>query len=177
MTPSQVSGSMRQRGGLAELRSPLPVSDERDLSDLIQMALQDRASGDVHEDAWKRVDVEELVIRLRGLLHRLEYLTPQRDVLVVGDLELDDASRAVTRAGASISLTSTEFELLHYLMRRQGRAVSRKEILARVWNYDFGGRTGIVDLYVSYLRKKVDAGRAPMIHTVRGVGYLLKSAE
>jgi two-component system response regulator TrcR len=62
-------------------------------------------------------------------------------------------------------------------MRHQRRAVSRKEILDRVWNYDFGGRTGIVDLYVSYLRKKVDAGRAPMIHTVRGIGYLLRSAD
>jgi two-component system response regulator TrcR len=112
------------------------------------------------------------------VLCRSAYPPPARaEEVIVGDLELDGASRAVTRAGSSISLTSTEFELLRYLMLHQGRAVSRKEILARVWNYDFGGRSGIVDLYVSYLRKKVDAGRAPMIHTVRGVGYLLRSAE
>ncbi len=123
----------------------------------------------------KPFNLEELVARLRGLLRRSAYLTPAADeVLSVGDLELDGASRNVTRAGTSISLTSTEFELLRYLMRNPRRAVGRQEILDRVWNYDFGGRSSIVDLYVSYLRKKVDAGHPPMIHTVRGVGYILR---
>ena len=80
----------------------------------------------------------------------------------------------VARAGKPISLTSTEFELLRFLMRNQGRALTRTEILDRVWNYDFAGRTSIVDLYISYLRKKIDAGMEPMIHTVRGVGYMLR---
>jgi two-component system, OmpR family, response regulator TrcR len=80
----------------------------------------------------------------------------------------------VTRAGQSISLSATEFELLRYLMRHARRAVGRQEILDRVWNYDFGGKSSIVDLYVSYLRKKVDAG-PPLIHTVRGVGYVLRA--
>jgi two-component system response regulator TrcR len=126
----------------------------------------------------KPFNLEELVARLRGLLRRSAYLTPASDeTLTVGDLELVGASRAVSRAGTPISLSSTEFELLRYLMRHARRAVDRQEILDRVWNYDFGGKSSIVDLYVSYLRKKIDAGRAPMIHTVRGVGYLVRPAE
>jgi two-component system response regulator TrcR len=97
--------------------------------------------------------------------------------LTVGDLELDGASHEVTRGGDPIALTSTEFELLRFLMRNPRKALTRKEILHRVWDYDFGGRSSIVDLYVSYLRKKVDAQREPMIHTVRGVGYMLRPAE
>jgi two-component system response regulator TrcR len=90
---------------------------------------------------------------------------------------LDSATREVTRGDEPISLTSTEFELLRFLMRNPRRALSRKEILQRVWDYDFGGRSSIVDLYVSYLRKKIDAGREPMLQTVRGVGYMLRSSE
>lgn len=93
----------------------------------------------------------------------------------MGDLFLDSAGHCVTRAGQLISLSSTEFELLRYLMRHARRAVGRQEILDRVWNYDFGGKSSIVDLYVSYLRKKVDAGHPPLIHTVRGVGYVLRA--
>jgi two-component system, OmpR family, response regulator TrcR len=125
----------------------------------------------------KPFSLEELVARLRGLIRRSAYLTPEADEsLTVGDLELDAASRTVTRGGDPISLTSTEFELLRYLMRHPRRALGREEILDRVWNYDFGGRSSIVDLYVSYLRKKIDSGRAPMLHTVRGVGYALRPA-
>jgi two-component system response regulator TrcR len=176
MTTSQVSGSTRRQAVLGEVPRTLPVGDERALSNLIRMALRDDGWGiDVAHDA---AEFDDLVAQLRSVLCRSAYPTPGRDEAVtVGDLVLDDASRTVTRAGASISLTSTEFELLHYLVRHPRRAVSRKEILDRVWNYDFGGRTGIVDLYVSYLRKKVDAGRTPMIHTVRGVGYLLRPAD
>ena len=102
----------------------------------------------------KPFSLEELVARLRGLLRRSAYLTPADDEsLTVGDLELDDASREVTRDGEPISLTSTEFELLRVLMRNPRKALSRQEILRRVWNYDFGGRSSIVDLYVSYLRR------------------------
>ncbi|KUI25958.1 two-component system response regulator [Mycobacterium sp. GA-2829] len=123
----------------------------------------------------KPFSLEELVARLRGLLRRTAYLTPaDNESLRVGDLTLDAASHEVTRGGEPISLTSTEFELLRFLMRHPRRALSRDEILRRVWEYDFGGRTSIVDLYVSYLRKKVDADRDPMIHTVRGVGYMLR---
>jgi two-component system, OmpR family, response regulator TrcR len=126
----------------------------------------------------KPFSLEELVARLRGLLRRSNHLAPPaEDGLKVGDLVLDGASREVTRAGTPISLTSTEFDLLHFLMRNPRRALTRAEILDRVWNYDFAGRTSIVDLYISYLRKKIDAGREPMIHTVRGVGYMLRPPE
>jgi two-component system, OmpR family, response regulator TrcR len=126
----------------------------------------------------KPFSLEELVARLRGLLRRSNQLTPPAEEgLKVGDLVLDGASREVTRAGTPISLTSTEFDLLHFLMRNPRRALTRAEILDRVWNYDFAGRTSIVDLYISYLRKKIDAGREPMIHTVRGVGYMLRPPE
>lgn len=123
----------------------------------------------------KPFNLEELVARLRGLLRRSSHLAPPADeALTVGDLALDAASRQATRGGAPIALTATEFELLRFLMRNPQRALTRAEILDRVWNYDFAGRTSIVDLYISYLRKKIDADRQPMIHTVRGVGYMLK---
>ncbi len=123
----------------------------------------------------KPFSLEELVARLRGLLRRSNYLAaPAEEGLKVGDLTLDGASHEVARAGIPIPLTSTEFELLRFLMRNPGRALTRTEILDRVWNYDFAGRTSIVDLYISYLRKKIDAGMEPMIHTVRGVGYMLR---
>jgi two-component system, OmpR family, response regulator TrcR len=126
----------------------------------------------------KPFSLEELVARLRGLLRRATQLTPPAaETLSVGDLRVDAASREVTRDGTPISLSSTEFELLRFLMRNPRRALSRTEILDRVWNYDFAGRTSIVDLYISYLRKKIDSGRKPMIQTVRGIGYMLRPPE
>ena len=126
----------------------------------------------------KPFSLEELVARLRGLLRRSSHLAPPADEsLKVGDLTLEAASREVTRGGTPMSLSSTEFELLRFLMRNPRRALSRTEILDRVWNYDFAGRTSIVDLYISYLRKKIDADREPMIHTVRGIGYMLRPPE
>ena len=126
----------------------------------------------------KPFSLEELVARLRGLLRRSKAMeAPGDEVLKVGDLVLDGASREVTRAGESIPLTVTEFELLRYLMRNPRRAIDRAEILDRVWNYDFGGRSSVVDLYISYLRRKIDTGREPMIHTERGVGYKLRPPQ
>ena len=103
---------------------------------------------------------------------------PQSEsTLHVGDLVLDEDSHEVSRDGEDISLTATEFELLRFLMRNPKRVLSKAQILDRVWNYDFGGQANVVELYISYLRKKVDAGRAPMIHTMRGAGYVLKPAD
>ena len=96
---------------------------------------------------------------------------------MVGDLIMDEDSREVSRAGESVTLTATEFELLRYLMRNPRRVLSKAQILDRVWNYDFGGQANVVELYISYLRRKIDAGRPPMIHTRRGAGYLIKAAE
>ena len=123
----------------------------------------------------KPFSLEEVVARLRALMRRTTVVQrATSSVLVVGDLELDEDSREVTRAGDEIALTATEFELLRYLMRNPRRVLSKAQILDRVWNYDFGGQANVVELYISYLRKKIDAGREPMIHTMRGAGYVLK---
>ena len=123
----------------------------------------------------KPFSLEEVVARLRGLIRRSGTATVRSEsTLVVGDLVLDEDSHEVSRGTASIHLTATEFELLRFLMRNPRRVLSKAQILDRVWNYDFGGQANVVELYISYLRKKVDAGREPMIHTVRGAGYVIK---
>jgi two-component system OmpR family response regulator len=126
----------------------------------------------------KPFSLEEVVARLRGLLRRAGAASSRAgSSLVVGDLELDEDSHEVHRAGAELHLTATEFELLRFLMRNPRRVLSKAQILDRVWNYDFGGQANVVELYISYLRKKVDAGRPAMIHTMRGAGYVLKPAD
>jgi len=125
----------------------------------------------------KPFSLEEVVARLRALMRRTAVVADaSASVLAVGDLTMDEDSHEVTRAGDPIALTATEFELLRYLMRNPRRVLSKAQILDRVWNYDFGGKANVVELYISYLRKKVDAGRTPMIHTMRGVGYVIKPA-
>jgi two-component system OmpR family response regulator len=141
-------------------------------------AVEDRiagltAGGDDY--VTKPFSIEEVVLRLRALLRRTGVTTMDSGAqLVVGDLVLDEDSHEVVRAGEPISLTSTEFELLRFMMRNSKRVLSKAQILDRVWSYDFGGRSNIVELYISYLRKKIDNGREPMIHTLRGAGYVLK---
>jgi two-component system OmpR family response regulator len=126
----------------------------------------------------KPFSLEELIARLRGLLRRSGATTVTSDsVLVVGDLVLDEDAHEVTRSGDEIQVTATEFELLRYLMRNPKRVLSKAQILDGVWNYDLGGQATVVELYISYLRKKIDSGREPMIHTVRGAGYVLKPAS
>jgi two-component system OmpR family response regulator len=125
----------------------------------------------------KPFSLEEVIARLRALLRRSGAATGRSEsLLVVGDLTLDEDSHEVSRAGEEIQLTATEFELLRYLMRNPRRVLSKAQILDRVWNYDFGGQANVVELYISYLRKKIDANRAPMIHTMRGAGYVLRPA-
>lgn len=124
----------------------------------------------------KPFSLEEVVLRLRALLRRTGVSETGGAKIVVGDLVLDEDSHEVTRAGEQITLTATEFELLRFMMRNAKRVLSKAQILDRVWSYDFGGRSNIVELYVSYLRKKIDSGRDPMIHTLRGAGYVLKPA-
>ena len=125
----------------------------------------------------KPFSLEELVARLRGLLRRTVQAVPMMpSQLSVGDLLLDEVSYQVRRGDTAVALTTTEFELLRYFMRNPRRVLTRAQILDEVWNYDFAGRDSIVDLYVSYLRKKIDAERDPMLQTVRGVGYMLRPA-
>jgi two-component system OmpR family response regulator len=144
-------------------------------------AVEDRiagltAGGDDY--VTKPFSLEEVVARLRALLRRSGAAAAQASsVLTVGDLTLDEDSHEVIRDGTEIALTATEFELLRYLMRNPRRVLTKAQILDRVWNYDFGGQANVVELYISYLRKKIDAGRAPMIHTMRGAGYVLKPAS
>jgi two-component system, OmpR family, response regulator len=126
----------------------------------------------------KPFSLEEVIARLRALLRRSGAATGRSEsLLVVGDLTLDEDSHEVSRSGDPIQLTATEFELLRYLMRNPRRVLSKAQILDRVWNYDFGGQANVVELYISYLRKKIDANRAPMIHTMRGAGYVLRPAS
>ncbi|HEY6277568.1 MAG TPA: response regulator transcription factor [Streptosporangiaceae bacterium] len=144
-------------------------------------AVEDRVAGITaggDDYVTKPFSLEEVLARLRGLLRRAGLARARGGTeLAVGDLTMDEDSREVHRAGELIELTATEFELLRYLMRNPRRVLSKAQILDRVWNYDFGGQAHVVELYISYLRKKIDAGREPLIHTVRGVGYVLKPAS
>ena len=144
-------------------------------------AVEDRVAGLTaggDDYVTKPFSIEELVARLRGLMRRAgARRVEDANVLTVGDLELDEDSHEVRRGGDEIFLTATEFELLRFLMRNPRRVMSKAQILDRVWNYDFGGQANDVELYISYLRKKIDVGRAPMIHTMRGAGYVLKPAN
>ncbi|WP_020573950.1 response regulator [Actinopolymorpha alba] len=122
----------------------------------------------------KPFSLEELVARLRTVMRRAT-VTPARGTgIQVADLVLDEDTREVRRGDRLIELTPTEFELLRFLMRNTRTVLSKAQILDRVWNYDFGGNTNVVELYISYLRRKVDVGAEPLIHTVRGVGYVLR---
>ncbi|TIC84819.1 response regulator transcription factor [Nocardioides sp. GY 10113] len=141
-------------------------------------AVEDRVAGLTaggDDYVTKPFSLEEVVARLRALVRRAGVAAERASsTLVVGDLTLDEDSHEVFRDGEEITLTATEFELLRFLMRNPRRVLSKAQILDRVWNYDFGGQANVVELYISYLRKKIDAGREPMIHTMRGAGYVLK---
>ncbi|HTP14585.1 MAG TPA: response regulator transcription factor [Streptosporangiaceae bacterium] len=144
-------------------------------------AVEDRVSGITaggDDYVTKPFSLEEVLARLRGLLRRAGIARTRGGTeLIVGDLSMDEDAREVRRGGDLIELTATEFELLRFLMRNPRRVLSKAQILDRVWNYDFGGQAHVVELYISYLRKKIDADREPLIHTVRGVGYVLKPAS
>ncbi|WP_043635049.1 response regulator transcription factor [Nonomuraea candida] len=122
----------------------------------------------------KPFSLEEVVLRIRAILRRSR-ARPEPDVLSYADLELDPQAHEVRRAGVPIDLSPTEFNLLEYLMTNAGRVVSKAQILDSVWRYDFDGDSSIVESYVYYLRKKIDTFEPQLIHTVRGVGYTLRT--
>ncbi len=128
----------------------------------------------------KPFSLEEVVARIRAVLRRTHGQPPVRDrettVLSYADLELDEEQHLVRRAGVEISLSPTEFALLRHLLANAGRVLSKPQLLEHVWSYDFGGDTGVVESYISYLRRKVDTTEPKLIHTVRGVGYVLRVA-
>ncbi|MFA4965675.1 MAG: response regulator transcription factor [Thermoleophilia bacterium] len=122
----------------------------------------------------KPFSVEELVARIRAILRRVRPAEVAPSRLAYADLELDEDTHEVWRAGTAIELTATEFKLLRYLMLNARRVLSKDQILDHVWNYDFGGNANIVETYVSYLRRKVDHLGPALIQTVRGVGYTIR---
>ena len=124
----------------------------------------------------KPFSLEELVARVRALLRRIGVteIESNDEKIRFADLELDEATHEVRRAGKLLDMSPTEFLLLRYLLINADRVVSKAQILDHVWQYDFRGDAGIVETYVSYLRKKIDIFDPPLIHTVRGVGYRLR---
>lgn len=124
----------------------------------------------------KPFSLEELVARVQAVLRRAGLTREQEAVLRCADLELDEDAHRVTRGGQEVALSPTEFNLLRYLLLNQGRVLSKAQILDHVWQYDFGGDGGVVETYIGYLRRKLDQGDVKLIHTIRGVGYSLRSA-
>ena len=143
----------------------------------VRATIEDKVLGlDAGADDYltKPFAFQELLARVRALLRRRAEAEPA--LLQIGELILDPARRIVSRGGEKIDLTSKEFALLEYFMRNPGRVLTRTMIIEHVWNYDFDTMTNIIDVYVNYLRKKIDSDREPkLIHTVRGVGYVLKA--
>ena len=122
----------------------------------------------------KPFSLEELVARIRVILRRTGAGEVDDSRLQFEDLELDEDTREVTRAGRPVDLTATEYRLLHYLMLNPRRVLTRSQILDHVWEYDFGGDARVLETYISYLRKKLDRHGPSLIHTARGVGYALR---
>jgi heavy metal response regulator len=143
----------------------------------VRATIEDKVLGlDAGADDYltKPFAFQELVARVRALLRRRTDAEPT--LLRIDDLTLDPARRIVTRGGEKIDLTPREFALLDYFMRNPGRVLTRTMIAEHVWDYSFDTSTNVIDVYVNYLRKKVDAGREPkLLHTMRGVGYVLKA--
>ena len=121
----------------------------------------------------KPFSLEELVARIRAVLRRVQGATTT-ERLVFEDLEMDEEEHAVSRAGHAVELTPTEFALLRYFLLNPRRVLSKEQILDHVWHYDFGGDGSIVETYMSYLRKKLASDGPRLLHTVRGVGYVLR---
>ncbi|MGH8069412.1 MAG: response regulator [Candidatus Entotheonellia bacterium] len=143
----------------------------------VRATIEDKVLGlDAGADDYltKPFAFQELVARVRALLRRRAEAEPT--VLQIGDLRLDPARRIVCRGGEKIDLTPREFALLDYFMRNPGRVLTRTMIAEHVWDYSFDTSTNVIDVYVNYLRKKIDTAREPkLLHTVRGVGYVLKA--
>jgi two-component system OmpR family response regulator len=125
----------------------------------------------------KPFSLEEVVARVRAVLRRTAPAAdaePTTSQLEFADVVLDDDTHQVWKAGEEVELSPTEFKLLRYLLQNPGRVLSKRQILEHVWNYDFGGDGNVVESYVSYLRRKVDTSEPRLLHTVRGVGYVLR---
>jgi two-component system OmpR family response regulator len=125
----------------------------------------------------KPFSLEELIARIRAILRRTSRAVVERPRLAFADLEMDEDTYEVRRAGDRVELTATEYKLLRYLMLNPRRVLSKSQILDHVWHYDFAGDANVVEIYISYLRKKLDRVGPPLIHTVRGFGYCLRESQ
>jgi two-component system OmpR family response regulator len=123
----------------------------------------------------KPFSLDELLARIEAILRRVSATDRSPRLIVIGDLTLDQEGRSVRRGDRRIDMSRTEFNVLEFLMMNAGRVVSKQQILEYVWQYDFGGESTVVETYISYLRKKLDCLGPPMIHTMRGVGYVLRN--
>ncbi len=123
----------------------------------------------------KPFSLDELLARIEAILRRVSSADRWPRRIAVGDLTLDQEGRSVHRAAQRIEMSRTEFNVLEFLMMNAGRVVSKQQILEHVWQYDFGGESTVVETYISYLRKKLDCLGPAMIHTMRGVGYVLRN--
>jgi heavy metal response regulator len=161
----EICRALRERG----VRTPVLMLTARD-------AVEDRVRGlDSGADDYlvKPFAFAELLARLRALLRRGSATTSSQ--LQVGDLVLDTRTRRATRADRTVDLTAREYALLEYLMRNAGQVLSRTQIMNHLWNYDFLGSSNVVDVYVGYLRRKIDEGfPTRLLHTVRGAGYRIE---
>jgi two-component system OmpR family response regulator len=171
MLPDMEGFEVARRLGAQRARVPIIFLTARD-------ATEDKVRGLTlggDDYVTKPFSLEELVARIRSILRRAGLAEPDSSRLVFEDLELDEDAHEVSRNGSIIDLTATEYRLLRYLMLNPRRALTRAQLLEHVWDYDFGGDARVLETYVSYLRKKLDAHGPPLIHTVRGVGYALRT--
>ena len=171
MLPDMEGFDVAQRLGAQRARVPIIYLTARD-------ATEDKIRGLTlggDDYVTKPFSLEELVARVRSILRRSGLAQPDSSRLVFEDIELDEDAHEVTRGGTIVDLTATEYRLLRYLMLNPRRVLTRTQLLEHVWDYDFGGDARVLETYVSYLRKKLDAHGPPLIQTVRGVGYALRS--
>jgi two-component system OmpR family response regulator len=165
----EVARRLRQVEG-AGTRVPIIFLTARD-------ATQDKIEGlrlGSDDYVTKPFSIEELIERVKAVLRRSTGTGAGEHKMTYADLELDEDTRDVWRAGKLIELTPTEYKLLHYLLANARRVLTRDQILEQVWDYTFAGNASVLETYISYLRHKVDAVDPPLIHTVRGVGYTLR---
>jgi two-component system OmpR family response regulator len=170
MLPDMEGFDVARRLGAQQGRVPIIFLTARD-------ATEDKVRGLTlggDDYVTKPFSLEELVARIRSILRRTGLAEPESSRLVFEDLELDEDAHEVMRAGRIVDLTVTEYRLLRYLMLNPRRVLTRTQLLEHVWEYDFGGDSRVLETYISYLRKKLDARGPSLIHTVRGVGYALR---
>jgi two-component system OmpR family response regulator len=171
MLPDMEGFDVAQRLGAQRARVPIVFLTARDATDDKVRGLT--LGGDDY--MTKPFSLEELIARIRSVLRRAGIAEPESGRLVFEDVELDEDAREVVRNGKYVELTATEYRLLRYLMLNPRRVLTRSQLLEHVWDYDFNGDARVLETYVSYLRRKLDVHGPPLIHTVRGVGYALRT--